>query len=747
MSNASSDARAECAVLLAGGGATATLVVAVLPKESVGSRALREASEEEALQWGTESIQLLEGVEYRYCVKGIEGVVSCAPEDVFTPDDANGQTGRMRPGLLVGRVAITVRVDGRELLGAVEVRSRKVDYLRHYRAMLRDLATVMTEVVMRSFAQSGQRFASDTTRDPPTLYQRFALLRSLLDDGALDAALREITSRPHRQWVRRSESLTPGRSLPTGSQVARQIVRHGPRRQWTEAPTGVAVDTLPLNLECFRTEETLDTPENRFVAHALRRWLSLLDDLRGKLEKAEPRARAEVDALADRLSAHSRHASLAEAGALQRVPLESQVLQKREGYREVFRLSFAVEAAAVLAWVPEEGTWHAGVRNVAALYEYWVHLQLATIVARVCGVPLDPSALLCEDEAGLKVSLRRGEAAVVRATVLRHGRPIEVSFHYNRGFPGDTSARQIDGASWTCGMRPDCSLRIAPHAPTAEPMWLHFDAKYRIDAVEDVFGLEVAPAVTGRAQREDLSKMHAYRDAIRQSAGAFVIFPGTVDKVFRRHYEFLPGIGAFPLAPNDLEGPARGEAALEHFISEAIDHAARRATQHERWRYWTSKIFTEPPKSTGIVPLIDGGCPPADVGLLVGSVKSPAHLAWIRQRCRYNLRADGRLGSVAISPALLSARYLLLRGSDDTMTLWLLVGSMEAVTGQSLMASGYPDPGGLLYLLLHLDREVSLPTTLSAKSLNDALNREVGSPSIPQLRTMAWLFEVASRVS
>jgi hypothetical protein len=77
----------------------------------------------------------------------------------------------------------------------VEVRARKVDYLRDYRGMLRDLATVMTEVVMQGFAASGQRFASDTTRDPPTLYQRFALLRSLLDDGALDAALREAAAR------------------------------------------------------------------------------------------------------------------------------------------------------------------------------------------------------------------------------------------------------------------------------------------------------------------------------------------------------------------------------------------------------------------------------------------------------------------------------------------------------------------------------------------------------------------------
>jgi len=728
-------AETSCRVPLRGAGAEATLVLALLPREPLADRALRIAPEEETRGMGTERVQLLEGMEYRYAVEGLVGDVTCEPEVVFTPDDAAGRTGRLRPRLHVGRMELTIRQGDRVLRAAVEVRSRKVDYLRDYRGMLRDLGTLMAEVVMRGFAASGQRFASDTTRDPPTLYQRFALLRSLLDDGTLDAALREVVTRPHRRWVRRHEAVPPGRPLPAGSHVARQLARPGPRRPWPGAPAGSALDTLPLRLDAVRTEETLDTAENRFVAHALRRWLSLLDDLRGRVDA---RARVEVDTLADRLAAHLRHAVFADLGAMQRVPAESQVLQKREGYREVFRLFFAMEAAAMLAWTPDEGTWHAGVRDVAALYEYWACLRLAGVVARVCGVPLDPAALLREHEGGLKVSLRRGDAPVVEVMVTQHGRPIDVAFYYNRTFAGDTASRR--GGSWTRGMRPDCSLRIAPRAPEAEPVWLHFDAKYRIEAVTELFGGEGEAAVTGRAQRDDLAKMHAYRDAIRRTAGAFVVYPGTDLARFERYHELLPGLGAFPLAPKEAEGPARGEAEIEDFVRAVIDHAAGRATQHERWRYWSSQVFASRPKGRGVAPPVDER-PPADVGLLIAAVKSRDHLAWVRAMRRYNLRADGREGSVALSSALMAARYLLLHGADEAPTLWRLGDAVEAVTDAALVEMGYPEPGGPLYLLLRLEAEVELPVTLSPAVLATARGAGSGSRSVPVIRTLAWLFE------
>ena len=91
-------------------------------------------------------------------------------------------------------------------------------------------------------------------------------------------------------------------------------------------------------------------------------------------------------------------------------------------------------------------------------------------------------------------------------------------------------------------MRPDYTLRISAAAGSTagfEPILLHFDAKYRLQVLEDLFGRDdnrVEPSNVDKAPepddketvlRSDLLKMHAYRDAIRRSVGAYVIYPGT----------------------------------------------------------------------------------------------------------------------------------------------------------------------------------------------------------------------------
>lgn len=42
-----------------------------------------------------------------------------------------------------------------------------------------------------------------------------------------------------------------------------------------------------------------------------------------------------------------------------------------------------------------------------------------------------------------------------------------------------------------------------------------------------------------------LLKMHAYKDAIRRSGGAYILYPGATNETFRGFQEIIPGLGAF----------------------------------------------------------------------------------------------------------------------------------------------------------------------------------------------------------
>ena len=108
-------------------------------------------------------------------------------------------------------------------------------------------------------------------------------------------------------------------------------------------------------------------------------------------------------------------------------------------------------------------------------------------------------------------------------------------------------------------------------------IWLHFDAKYRVEYADQQFSephaddgeLAADAEMTerlARSKREDLLKMHAYRDAIRRSAGAYVLYPGEHhQQPFVEHHEVLPGLGAFVLRPRD--GGTVGTDALEQFLA------------------------------------------------------------------------------------------------------------------------------------------------------------------------------------
>ena len=89
-------------------------------------------------------------------------------------------------------------------------------------------------------------------------------------------------------------------------------------------------------------------------------------------------------------------------------------------------------------------------------------------------------------------------------------------------------------SSWTRPMRPDASLLI--RRPNEAGMWLHFDAKYKVDWARAFETGEVADEEEaerhGESKRTDLLKMHAYRDAIRDSAGSYVLFPGSLERQF-----------------------------------------------------------------------------------------------------------------------------------------------------------------------------------------------------------------------
>jgi predicted component of viral defense system (DUF524 family) len=663
---------------------------------------------------GAPNIQLLESCEYRYVFSSPHsagGLISTDHADVFQADTRDGHSGRVRPGLYTGTLPIRVFQDDVEI-GAfsVEVRSRKLGYLDEYRWMVRDLADQMSEIVMNRFAPSVQQFRVDNTHDAKTLYQRFAFLKSLIGGENFQAALSEIVRRPHVQWVDIHESVHPSKGIKATSAVSRQFAKGGPRVSWDHPVLG----SLPINIDRQRTEVSVDTTPNRFVKFALEQWRDVVSKISDLLiaQASNPlidRGTREVRETLDKLDAVLAEGLFKEVGAIHEFPADNQVLHKREGYRDVFQAYIQFDVAAKLSWEGGEDVYGAGKRDVATLYEYWVFLKLAHFVSELCDAPFDFATLIEVRKDALNVTLKKGMRCVLEGVVERQGRQLGVELWFNRSFGGQ---KRPEG-SWSKQMRPDYSIKISPgkdEPSLFEPVYVHFDAKYRVNQLTELFGDE-GDIVSGEEQeesarqesrgsvkRDDLLKMHAYRDAIRRSAGAYVIYPGSEQREYRQYHELLPGLGAFALRPTEGGEPV-GKVALVPFLEDVFEHVASQVTQHERGRYWIKEVYQDEyrlflkPPAVGFLK-----SPPADTLVLIGYVKNAAHLSWIIANKKYNLRADNRSGSVGLGAKDLAVDLILLSCPKlNEVMLVQSTGFPQLKTQSQMDALGYPNPGKLYF--------------------------------------------------
>src|SRR5262249_10615227 len=154
---------------------------------------------------------------------------------------------------------------------------------------------------------------------------------------------------------------------------------------------------------------------NRFVRFALERWRSIVAATRDALlreteSQQVARGLRESTAMLEYLDVLLSDPLFREVGSLTGFPRGNPVLQRREGYRDLYEAYIESEVAGKLAWDGGEDVYSAGQRNVATLYEFWVFLQFAQIIGDVCDQDFDPTALVRLGDTGLSLTLRRGKA-------------------------------------------------------------------------------------------------------------------------------------------------------------------------------------------------------------------------------------------------------------------------------------------------------------------------------------------------
>jgi predicted component of viral defense system (DUF524 family) len=358
--------------------------------------------------------------------------------------------------------------------------------------------------------------------------------------NTLIRSLQAVQGRPHQRLTAEPELVRPHEVRQVDRESMVRMLRAG-------HPSPIALSGNPdrlTPLQRLRPErvwqqipaETFDTPENRFVLAVCRRLLSTIQGLRRAAWCQPPNIPTETlhqfDNVAEHLSMLTMDHRLAPLGPMVVTPSQSRVLQRRDGYRELAMLWQLFQRSRQPLF---ERMQHAiDLRNIAELYEIWVWFELIDRIKAITGS--DPVPLPVPTEFGIpgwKSRVRFGG----------HG-----TLHYNKPEPGYSGI----------GLRPDYVWE------RLDGTRIVMDAKFRMQRpttlLDETTG-EITVFDDQRAKDDDLQKMHAYRDALRDVEAAIVLYPGNVT-AFRDTTGVrldlgiaevltgvIEGIGAIPMSP------------------------------------------------------------------------------------------------------------------------------------------------------------------------------------------------------
>jgi predicted component of viral defense system (DUF524 family) len=402
----------------------------------------------------------------------------------------------------IGKSTIEVSEKGQPLPPlVVEVLSNKFptphSHLAFYRTLLEDLVERSTRLPFTFEALTGH--VVEEAPQPPAPLFVYHFLRQ--HQERLSDALETILHDPHRALYEEEAIVPLARVNTVDAEVIDWILGHS--QEWVRAPCVPVARHLqgyaPMEVWQRRAEETFDTAPNRFVRHfvkGLAQWLAHPELARFSDDLIQARGAVETV---------QNTPLFDQVGEMRRFSTESQVLLKRDGYRELLQLWRLFNLARRPFFGPLQEAIDS--RDIATLYEFWCFFALAEWLQAELG------------PATLRVRVTDLYGLEYRAAA--HFGRSSWRLVYNLGF-GQRADRT---GSYSVGLRPDYSLVEGRKAV------LVFDAKFRFDARDlgtekDTYDEDVASGDILRVvKRADLYKMHTYRDALGARA-AVALYPG-----------------------------------------------------------------------------------------------------------------------------------------------------------------------------------------------------------------------------
>ena len=374
---------------------------------------------ETALENNEARFQLVEGCFYDYDFNLENICFETIGEQIVQSHPTKKSIGRLSPNIFVGTLSIPIINDKKlEKLGFIEleVQSVKSGYRDDYRDMLELITEKCTDLLLQSNSPVSHHFEIDYTKDNQILYQKFAFINSVIGSDEFVESIHRIVTNPVTKWTEMTQSKDIRQARRFSNTNIKEF-QNGTRRSKlpdTHYLQSFGLETLPERITTINKTDSIDTPENRFIKHALETFLKFSTDV-NNLAKSGSKLDRESLQLIRELESQLHHSVFKEISRPTTLKLNSPVLQRKEGYREVLRIWLMFDLAAKLIWTGGDDIYHGGKKDIATLYEYWLFFKLLDLFQSIFNISAkDIKDLIKKTNGELDLQLKQGNHIALR---------------------------------------------------------------------------------------------------------------------------------------------------------------------------------------------------------------------------------------------------------------------------------------------------------------------------------------------
>ena len=476
----------------------------------------------------------------------------------------------------VGKSFLDVRKDGiNSIKIPIEVRSKKIDYFNQYSAMIADLSQHALSLIFEVNSPLYQEFELDL-REKETYYEDFMLLEYLFRDENLPSIFEYLSKNLHSQLRNHVETVPVSFASNVNQNTLKNIVSKPNNLSKSSSDLEIADKLngyIPSEIEQVKHEDVIDIPENRFFKYFLELVQNLVEKL---LESSEEGyIKDKLLSFRDEISYYLSNKFFNHISSMDYVPFNSQILQKKEGYREIFQYFLMLEFSFRLSWDEVNNQFKGFEKKLSELYEYWCYFKILKVLNDLSVNKISFEDVFEINKDNWSISIKKGVQSAKKFKLYVRDHLIDVKLFYNLRFSDKSQYR-----SYSLAFKPDYTLLISIGAHNH---YVHFDAKYRseLEIIDFYNKIEVSDKDLDKEIDErdsleekdrefkdgDIYKMHTYKDSILKTEGSYVLYPGNKTKRFYESDLIIPSVGAFSLTPgnDDIE-----EDNLEIFIKEVL---------------------------------------------------------------------------------------------------------------------------------------------------------------------------------